>query len=71
MRHAWSRLTILKRQKSAAVALLREDACLKGNVLNERDDPPMLYTEELEEIERSQAEKNVNTGFSWYREGEA
>jgi hypothetical protein len=55
----------------AAVALIRADSRLEGNVLNERDDPPMLYAEEIEEIERSKAEKNVNTGFSWYPEGEA
>jgi hypothetical protein len=54
----------------AAVDLVREDSRLKGNILNERDDPPMLYAEEIEEIEESHAEKNVNTGFSWYTDGE-
>jgi hypothetical protein len=48
----------------AAVDLVREDSRLKGNVLNERDDPPMLYAEEIEEIEESDTEKNVNTGFA-------
>jgi hypothetical protein len=54
-----------------AVDVVREDPRLKDNVLNERDDPPMLRTEEVEEIEESDSEKNVDTGLSWYREGEA
>jgi hypothetical protein len=54
----------------AAVDSVREDSHLKGNVLNERDDPPMLYAEEIEEIEESNREENVNTGFSWYTDGE-
>lgn len=55
----------------AAVDLVREDSGLQGNVLNEPDDPPMLYAEEIKEIEESDAQKNINTGFSWYTEGEA
>ncbi|HEX8745798.1 MAG TPA: hypothetical protein VF717_01275 [Pyrinomonadaceae bacterium] len=53
-----------------AVDLVREDSRLKGNVLNERDDPPMLYAEDVEEIEESDSEVNVNTGFSWFTDGE-
>lgn len=55
----------------AAVDLVREDSRLKGNVLNERDDPPMLYADEIEEIEISDGAENVNTGFSWFTDGEA
>jgi hypothetical protein len=58
-------------EENAAVDLIREDARLKDSVLNDRDDPPMLYAEEIEEIETSDAEKNVNTGFAWYHAGEA
>ena len=54
----------------AAVNLVREDSHLKGNVLNERDDPPMLYADEIEEIEKSVGAENVNTGFSWFTDGE-
>jgi hypothetical protein len=52
----------------AAVDLVREDSRLKDNVLNERDDPPMLYADEIEEMEES--EENVDTGFSWFTDGE-
>jgi len=55
----------------AAVDLIREDSRLKGNVLNEDDDPPMLYAEEVEEIKESNALQNVATGFSWYPMDEA
>jgi hypothetical protein len=54
----------------AAVDLVREDSRLRGNILNERDDPPMLYAEEVEEIEESDGAENVNTGFSWFTDGE-
>ena len=54
----------------AAVNLVREDSRLKDNVLNERDDPPMLYADETEEIEESEGEENVDTGFSWFTDGE-
>jgi hypothetical protein len=54
-----------------SVALVKGDSALKGFVLNERDDSPMLYAEEIEEIEKSGSQKNVNTGFSWYTEDEA
>lgn len=54
-----------------AVALIREDAALKGLVLNGRDDPPMLYADEVEEFEADDPEGNVGTGFSWYIDAEA
>ena len=53
----------------AAVDLIRGDAALRGNVLNSRDDPPMLYAEEIEEVGGSGADDGG--GFSWYAEGEA
>ncbi len=57
--------------EKAAVDLIREDAWLKGNVLNNRDDPPMLYADEVKELEAYDPEENVDTGFSWYTAGEA
>ena len=54
----------------AAVDLVRNDSWLKGNVLNERDDPPILYAEEIEEIEESDGGGNVNRGLSWFTDGE-
>jgi len=51
--------------ESAAVDLIREDSRLEG-LLNEIDDPPVLYAEEVKEIEASDTEQNTNTGFSWF-----
>lgn len=38
--------------ENRAVQLLREDEWLRGAVLNERNDPPMLYAEEIEPVSR-------------------
>jgi hypothetical protein len=57
--------------ENAAVALIREDVALQGLVLNNRDDPPMLYAEEVEELEAYDSKENVDTGFSWFTDGEA
>jgi hypothetical protein len=57
--------------ENAAVASLRDDAALKGLVLNSRDDPPTLYADEVEELEAYDPDENVDTGFSWYTDGEA
>ena len=57
--------------EDVAVELIREDAALKGNVLNGRDDPPMLYADEVEEIGVSDDDDSLGTGFSWYAEPEA
>ncbi|HEX8141441.1 MAG TPA: hypothetical protein VF553_02530 [Pyrinomonadaceae bacterium] len=55
----------------AAVDLVRSDSWLKSNVLNEIEDPPMLYADEIEEIVEFDSERDVNTGFAWYTDAEA
>lgn len=57
--------------ENAAVELIRADDALKGTVLNSRDDPPMLYADEVEEVGASGAAHHVSAGFSWYAEDEA
>ena len=57
--------------ESAAVDSICEDAALKGNVLNDRNDPPMIYADEVEELDRSDTDGSMGTGFSWYVETEA
>ena len=57
--------------EGAAVDSIREDAALKGKVLNGRDDPPMLYADEVEEISSAGVADSAAAGFSWYAEGEA
>lgn len=50
-----------------ALAMLREDSSLKG-VLNEVTDPPMIYCDEIEEIEPFQPASVVQQGFTFYPE---
>jgi hypothetical protein len=60
-----------KEAELAAIELVRDDSRLKGGVINERNDPPMLYAEEIEKIKKFDSEKNVDAGFSWYDETES
>ena len=66
-----SRIVDAKNPKEAelvAVDNVRGDSALKGIVLNERDDSPMIYAEEIEEIKEFDFENDINIGFSWYTE---
>ena len=36
--------------ETVAVSLLRQDENLRGNVLNTADDPPMIYVDEVEQV---------------------
>ena len=50
-----------------AVSLLKQDAKLKGYTLNEKDDPPMLYLDEVWEIDFSE-DTEVIQGYVFYSE---
>jgi hypothetical protein len=50
-----------------AVQLIRVDPKLTG-VLNDRTDPPMIYCEGIEEIERFDPASVVQLGFTFYPE---
>lgn len=52
-----------------AVELVRDDEQLGGNVLNETDDPPVLYVEEVERLGPLRGLGRANAGFTFYREG--
>ena len=43
---------------------------LEGLVLNDRDDPPMLYTDQIFEVESFEGEPVPGEGFTWYDEKE-
>ena len=36
--------------ESVAVSILRQDERLRGTVLNTADDPPVIYTDEIEQV---------------------
>ena len=50
-----------------AVQLIRKNEALAG-VLNERSDPPMIYCEDIEEIEPFDAASVVQQGLIFYPE---
>jgi hypothetical protein len=56
--------------ENSVIEIVRNDSRLKGLVLNERDDSPILYAEEIEEVSTPDPDEELNTGFSWYTEGE-
>ena len=48
--------------EQVAVAALRREEQLRSCVLNPEDDPPMMYVEEIEEVESLQESR----GFAFY-----
>lgn len=50
-----------------AVEMVREDEALVNGVLNERDDSPMIYVDEMK-ILNADEEKLGNSGFTFYVE---
>jgi hypothetical protein len=54
--------------EAKAVELVRSDEQLITGVLNEADDPPMLYVEEAEKLGPLRGLAGANAGFTFYRE---
>lgn len=52
----------------AVMDILRSDPKLVKGVLNEESDPPMMYVEELEELESMKGYPVPGTGFTFYPE---
>lgn len=50
----------------AVMDILRGDPKLAKGVLNDKSDPPMMYAEELEEIESFAGLPSPKTGFAFY-----
>jgi CO dehydrogenase/acetyl-CoA synthase gamma subunit (corrinoid Fe-S protein) len=50
----------------AAMDVLRGDPELVKGVLNEKVDPPMMYAEEVEELESFEGLRVAGTGFAFY-----
>ena len=53
-----------------ALDLVRQDVSLKASVRNDRDDPPMIYLEELCEVERFEGINVPGAGYSFYPDKE-
>ncbi|HEY8158189.1 MAG TPA: hypothetical protein VIF10_05730 [Methylobacter sp.] len=51
-----------------AVASLRKHEEIKAKLRNLPDTPPVLFAEEIEEIENSDSIENPEQGIIWYKE---
>ena len=52
-----------------AVGLLREDVGLRDALSNSQDDPPMIFLEEMEEVEQIPEDiEGGGTGYAFYPE---
>lgn len=50
----------------AVMDMLRDDPKLAKGVLNDKSDPPMMYAEEVEEIDSFKGLQLPGTGFAFY-----
>ena len=57
--------------EESAIATLRNDPTLRDGVLNEEFDSPMLYVEEIAELDSFDGLTLPGTGFSFYSGDEA
>ena len=64
----WVESTDPENAELKAVDLIRNDPDLKGAVLNERSDPPMIYLEQIHEIDTFDDVNPPGTGYSFYIE---
>jgi hypothetical protein len=51
-----------------AMALLRNDKEFRRSVLNERSDAPMMFVDEIDELQSFEGLKLPRTGFSFFPE---
>jgi len=54
--------------ENSVIELIKNDKNLKDAVLNEKNNPPMLYAEEIIEIENFEGVKPPGSGYSFYPE---
>lgn len=51
-----------------AVEVLRQDPRLRGGVLNDRSDPPLLFAEEIVKLSADVAIEDTAPGFAFYED---
>ncbi len=52
--------------EDVAISTLRNDSTLRADVLNDKSDAPMLFAEEIAELESFDGLNMPGTGFSFY-----
>jgi hypothetical protein len=51
--------------ESAAVDVIRKDPELKGTVLNDMSNPPMVFVDEIKQVSQSAVQKEIH-GFTFF-----
>lgn len=54
--------------ENVVINILRDEPKLTGIVLNEREDPPMMYIVEIEELDHFDDQHTLATGFAFFPE---
>jgi hypothetical protein len=57
--------------EETAIATLRDEPTLRDAVLNEKSDPPMMYVEDISQLDSFEDLNIPGTGFSFYPESDA
>jgi hypothetical protein len=63
----WIEASSSEDAENRAIELIRSDAELRPQVLNAKNDPPMVYIEELAEVEEHDV-PDIQQGFSFFPE---
>ena len=60
-----------KQAEFKALELIRTDDNIQSALLNERDYPPLIFVEEIVELDSFDGFEVLNKGVTWYPEDEA
>ena len=64
----WVEASSPKEAEIVAIEMIKNDQELSEAIINEKDNPPMLYAEEILEIESFEGVNPPGTGYTFYPE---
>lgn len=64
----WVEASTPEEAEITAIELIKNDHELKAAIINEKDAPPMLYKENISEIENFEGVNPPGAGYTFYRE---
>ena len=59
-----------KAAEAKALEIIRSDAHLRQNVLNTKEDPPLIYVDSVDEVQEFDKDNPITTAFRFYPEEE-
>ena len=60
----------LKDAENIAIELIRNDHELRQSVLNKKNDPPIIFVDEIDELENFKGVKTPGKGYSFFLENQ-